>query len=200
MGSGVEAERSELKWFPGGNVRESVEKLKWELRDRAENAENNSIGTEQRLYLCIFFPVWYEDTNAASVSQWLSQNQLFKLWAWLETRSQEIKNCLQTFAFKYKNRELPLLSKPFCPKLNYSLVFHHFSHFFFFFLMADWTLLPFRQSMYHRCAYHVSWSLSTKMCLSQTSSQVRKKPIWKEFFLSYYTPLLRGRFFSPCAA
>lgn len=44
----MQAEGSELMCFPRGNVTGLVEKLQRELRDRAENAGNNSTGTEQR--------------------------------------------------------------------------------------------------------------------------------------------------------
>lgn len=64
-----------MKRFPRGNVRESVEKLQWELTDRAENAKNNRFVTEQGLYVCIFFSLCGTKT---SMLKELSQNQLFK--------------------------------------------------------------------------------------------------------------------------
>lgn len=67
MGSGLQAEISELKWFPRGNVRGLVEKLQWELRDRAEMLKTRALALSKD-NLCIFFlPVWYGDTNAEKV-------------------------------------------------------------------------------------------------------------------------------------
>lgn len=189
MGSGVQAEGSELMCFPRGNVTGLVEKLQRELRDRAENAGNNSTGTEQRWSLGFSFPpcvVWRNHCWESCLKISFSSGELD--WRRGPKSSETACKILHS---NIKIGNYPCSLNPFPPNW---IIARYFTIPTFFLLPFSWLIGLFSPSDRAFISDVLTMScgvFSARCARHKHHHSLGKKIIWKEIFFTLFYPSLQ---------